>query len=195
MLYINQEDYLHVHYNQQRATGKADEASCNVAKAGCGLCCVCMLIDHLTEESLSVEDCVDLAEKSDANLYIGTNMRVFAPVVAEKFGLKYSTTNDTEQLVRHLQSGGEAIVHVANKPSGERGIFTSGGHYMLLLSTDGETLRFFDPHYDEKRYHEWGTDQLVKREGNFLYCSIPLMDRETQNREVHYYLFSKEYKK
>ncbi len=195
MLYINQEDYAHIHYNQQRAKGGAGEAGCNVANSGCGLCCVCMLVDHLTNESLSVQECVDLAEESEANMFVGTTMSVFGPVVAKKYGLSYEQTNDIEKLVAHLQSGGEAMVNVANRPNGERGLFTKGGHYMLLLSTDGETVCFFDPHYEESKYREWGTDKIVKKDGNYLYCPLSVMDRECENREKHYYLFGRKYLK
>ena len=43
---------------------------------------------------------------SVANNYAGTNMAVFGPAFAEKFGLNYSNTSDLEEAIAHLQKGG-----------------------------------------------------------------------------------------
>ena len=48
MLYINQNDYAHVPYQHDMANGGAPVERRNVGSSGCGLCCSCMVVEHLT---------------------------------------------------------------------------------------------------------------------------------------------------
>ncbi|MBQ2754880.1 MAG: hypothetical protein IJF30_05395, partial [Clostridia bacterium] len=72
-----------------------------------------MMVEHLTTESLALEECVKLSELNGANLKVGTSMRVLGKVVAEKYNLDFSTTNDKEEVLNHLRNGGEVIACVS----------------------------------------------------------------------------------
>ena len=60
MLYVNQLEYPHIKYDHNMAHGGPPEGRNSVKTSGCGLCCACMVIDQLTDKTLSVEDCVDM---------------------------------------------------------------------------------------------------------------------------------------
>ena len=72
--YINQLAYADVPYPTTLNPGDVlREPYPSVARAGCGLCCVCMMVEFLTGERLSVEACINLSIRAGANYY-GTDM-------------------------------------------------------------------------------------------------------------------------
>ena len=194
MRYICQLKYPHIpyHTNVKNPDVSEEDRLRNVAKSGCGLCCVCMMLDILTEECLSVEDCVKLSEDCVANHSKGTDMNVLGPVVAEKFGVSYSKTSSLEEAIRHLQCGGQVIAHVGIPDGKELGLFTKVGHYILLTSTDGEKFCILDPSYTPDKF------TIPERAGKvdtshapFLYCDVNTVYAEGAPGKVYYHLFSR----
>ena len=119
-------------------------------------------------------------------------MNVLGPVIAEKFGIHYSKTSELTAAIRHLQSGGMIVVHVGVPEGKEIGLFTKGGHYMAIISTDGEKFCFLDPSYTPEKF------TVPERAGKvntthapFLYCDVNTLDRETKPGKVKYHLFSR----
>ena len=191
MLYINQRDYPHIPYpNNAENDYQPPEKQC-IAKTGCGLCSAAMVVDQLTTESLSLEEAVAMSVANKANLRPGTNMRRFGAAVAEKFGLKFSYTSDKAEMLAHLRKGGRVIVNVANRPDGTRGLFTRSGHYMVLLSADGERICFLDPYYGPEYNEGQLKEKVDSSRAPFLYCDADLLEYETENREIKYYLFER----
>ena len=151
-----------------------------------------MIVEHLTTQTLSLEDCIVLSVSNNANNRPGTSMRVLGPVVAEKFDLEYTEASDKGELLAHLAKGGEAIVNVAEKPDGTPGLFTRAGHYMVLISADGEQICFFDPNYTAEAYGKGELKEKVdSSKAPFLSCSLDLLWQETEAREIRFYLFKR----
>lgn len=190
MLYINQRDYPNMPY-PNNIEGECLPEQQNIARAGCGICSCCMVVDQLTTQSLSLEEGIAISVENKANLRPGTNMVRFGSAVAEKFGLKFSYTSDKDEMLAHLRKGGRVIINVANKPDGTRGLFTRSGHYMVLLSADGERVCFLDPYYGPE-YNEGELKEKVDSSRvPFLYCDADLLHAESANREKRYYLFER----
>ena len=190
MLYINQGNYPDMPFPNNVEGGCPPEKQ-NIAKAGCGICSACMVVDHLTTQSLSLEECVQMAVETKANLRPGTSMVKLAPALVKKFGLKFSHTADKAEMLACLHRGGRVIVNVANRPDGTPGLFTKGGHYMVLVSADGERICFLDPNLDEKYKEEAMKEKVDTRSAPILYCDADLLEYETENREIKYYLFER----
>jgi len=190
MLYLNQLDYRHIHYEHNIANGGVPQERRNIATSGCGLCCVCMMVEHLTGEILELTDCVRMTEESGANCCAGSSMRILGPVVAERYGLTFRRTGDAAEMVAHLQAGGEVIINVRKKTDGTPGIFTAGGHYMLLTGTDGKTVTVMDPNYVKNKYKAQEEAVLIRVEEPFLYCDMNALVEEARAEEP-YYLFQK----
>lgn len=93
MKYINQLLYENVPYPTDAKNPDSPMLSGSIKRAGCGLCCLCMVVDRLTTQSLPLEECRDLAIMHKANLDPGTDLKVLSPVIAQKYSLKYSSTN------------------------------------------------------------------------------------------------------
>ena len=192
MLYINQNDYSHVPYQHNMANGGAPEGRRNVGTSGCGLCCSCMVVEHLTAHTLSVEECVRLSEDNAANLNPGTSLKVLGPILAEKFGLEVSKSRDVDEMLACLHSGGEVIVNVGSQGEGCKALFTSGKHYMLILAVDGDEVCLLDPGYrPASNYLKEELKHLVRRDDPLLYCSLDTLMCEVVDCEFYFYMFKR----
>ena len=190
MLYLNQLDYRHIPYITHTKDDDIIDKVYNVARSGCGICSACMVVDRLTTKHLPIEEGVKISEGCGANYGAGTDMSMYAPMVAERFGLDYRNTDDQAQMLACLQTGGAVIVHVKRLPDDEVGLFTKGGHYMTVISTDGEEVCILDPSYTPEKYH------LPEREGKvndknapFLYTSKDTLHAHTPWDKPKYHLF------
>ena len=193
MLYVNQLEYPHLKYNHNMAHGGPPEGRDSVKTSGCGLCCACMVVDQLTDKSLSVEDCVRISEEKGANLDIGTNMRVLGTAVADMFDLSFSYTNDIDTAIAHLQQGGRVVALVGGDRDGYIGLFCKRGYFMLLLSYDGEEFCIMDPALSDEKYAEEGKAGRVRIDKPFIYSSKEEIMLATEEKKTRYYLFSRKH--
>ena len=143
MKYINQLEYPHIPYPTRikQPEYAPNGLATTVKSSACGLCSVCMAIDILTDTTLDIEECVRISCDCVANHSRGTDMNILGPVIAEKFGISYSKTDDLAEAIHHIQVGGVIVVRVGVPEGKEIGLFTKGGHYMLLIATDGNLYR------------------------------------------------------
>ena len=194
MKYLNQLEYAHIPYHhkvKQEGLTK-EEMTSNVRRSGCGLCCVCMTVELLTDKTLDIEECVRISEACVANHAVGTDMSILAPVVAEKFSLSYSTTDSLEEAIKHLQSGGVIIAHVGVPEGAEVGLFTKFGHYICLIATDGKEFCILDPSYTPEKF------TIPERVGRvntdnapYLYADASAVYAEGRVGRVRYHLFAR----
>lgn len=189
MLYLNQRDYRNVPYYHNVANGGVPEERRWISTSGCGICSVCMIVEHLTTHSLPLQECIKLSERSGANRNIGTRMLSLGPLVAELYGLEFEATNDVQRLLAHLRNGGEAAVNVGGDHDDHIGLFAHKGHYIVAVSTDGEEICILDPSYEVGKFEEEGRKGKVRVSYPFAYCSVEDLVADVQNRETPFYLF------
>jgi len=191
MLYVNQLAYPHLKYNHNIAHGGPPAGRDNVATSGCGLCCASMVVDQLTDKSLPIEECVRLAEDNGASQGLGTSMFVMGELLADRYNLDYSWTNDIEAVIAHLQKGGRVIVLVDGDREGYVGLFAKSRHYILLVSYDGEEFSILDPHFSDTKYTEEGRVGRVRVDYPFIYSSKEEIMLATESLKERYFLFSR----
>ena len=188
MLYLNQREYRHIKYYHNASNGGPGERD-NVATSGCGLCSACMIIDHLTMESLSIEDCVKLSETSGANHSMGTDMTILGEEICKRYNLEMTTTTDRDEMIKHLQSGGEIIAHVGSKTPNTPSLFTNRGHYITIISVDNDEVCILDPSYTPTKFdvdHRRGKVRICEP---FIYCPIDTMMGEIKKKG--FYMFKR----
>ena len=194
MKYVNQLEYQHIPYpTKVKVEGFApDGYPSTVRSSGCGLCCACMAIDCITDTTLDIEECVRISRECVANHSRGTDMNILGPVLAEKFNVSYSKTSDLDEAIRHLQSGGVIIAHVGIPTGAEIGLFTKGGHYILLVSTDGKEFCILDPSYKDDKFDiPERAGKVNTKNAPYLYCDVNTVDSECKPGRVKYHLFSR----
>ena len=84
MKYLNQLEYPSIPYPTDISHPGSPLNSGSVKEAGCGLCCLAMAVDRLTDQSVSLKKLVSLSVKHKANLLPGTDMEILGPVVARQ---------------------------------------------------------------------------------------------------------------
>ena len=194
MRYVNQLDYAHVPYLAEVKNPKAtpEQRNRTVALSGCGICSAVMIVDLLTGRELSVEECVRIAYECEANWSVGIDMLILAPVIAEKYGLTYDKTNDPAVAVAHLQGGGKIIAHMGVPDGKEIGLFTKGGHYVVLCGTDGKRFSVLDPSYTPEKFTiPERVGRVDTSKAPLLFCDVDVFDSETRGEgRVSYHLFN-----
>ncbi len=191
MKHINQRRYSYIPYPQlmdepDNPYGK----KASVRGGGCGLCSACMVVDQLTTQTLSVRECTELSMLIGANHCDGTDMKMLGPAIAERFHLDFSVTNDIDEVVKALHNGARVIALVSAKDEGNKGIFTKGGHYIVLISADEEDeICVLDPSWTSKKYTKWIKQGLVRGEGTLVYTTPEVLAAERKNESVGYFVF------
>ena len=191
MKYLNQLDHPDIPYPTDAATEGSRFHDLSIKEAGCGLCSLAMMVDRLTTKTISLQRLIALSLKHKANLHPGTDMKILGPVVADLYDLDFSTTNRVKKAMQHLKNGGSVIANVGGDREGYTGVFSHGGHYVLLLSAGKDSICVLDPSLKEGKYEEPGREGKVRLDAPFAYCSPELMEKETDNRNPGFYLFSR----
>ena len=190
MRHVNQRRYSYIPYPQfmsQPENPKGKKGT--VRSGGCGLCSVCMVIDQLTTQELSVRECTELSMAVGGNHMDGTDMKVLGPVVAEKFHLDFSMSNDIGEAIEAIRDGGRVICLVSAREEGNKGIFTSGGHYIVAIAATKKEICILDPSWRSDKYTKWIKEGLVRAEGTLVYTSPEVLDAEGKRSEFRYYIF------
>ena len=202
MFYINQNGFPYIPYPTNISNPESPYATMGqIESSGCGLCACMMVVDRLSLRSLDLEEAVQMSVNGKANLGFGTDMTIFGPLVAEKFGLKFSATNSEEDLKKCLQAGGAAVIRVGgdNPETGRHGIFCYVDHYVTAISYDEESGEFciLDPAYQLGRYTEPVKAGKVRIEDCvLLYTTEEVLHEDTNDTETRagfprYYLFKR----
>lgn len=192
MLYLNQLEYGDVPYPTNLNNPESDYArNGDVAKAGCGLCSLCMVVDRLTLEKLPLTECRDLSVSAGANHEPGTDMSILGAVIAGKYGLRFQATDDEDEMAACLHSGGAAIINTAGDRDGHIGTFSDIGHYIVAISeADGE-FALLDPSWRPDKYTQEPRRSLVRQAGTWLYACKEVIREDTRSKSHPYYLFSR----
>ena len=192
MRYWNQLLFEDVPYSTNLDEPDSDFAVHGTMKqAGCGLCSLCMVIERLCVETLSLEECRDLAISAGANRKPGTSMDILAPVIAERFDLDLEMTDDTDRLAGCLRGGGAAVVHVGGDREGYTGVFSHGGHYVVAISMREKEFCILDPSWEETKYADEPRKSRVRQNGVWLYATAEVLREDTANRSPGFYLFTR----
>lgn len=191
MLYLNQKKYPDMPYLHNMEAGGPPPDKGNISAAGCGLCCLCMAVEQLTVEHFTLEECRQMSYDLKANQRPGTDLKILGPAVAEKFGLSYRGTDDIAEMEQHLRNGGLAIANSGGDREGYEGVFTHGGHYILVISTDGTKLCILDPALEPGKFDSEGRRGKVTVKEPFVYCSYEVLKKDCENRSPAYHLLAR----
>lgn len=185
MHYTNQKQFPNLRYNHNMANGGPSPDRNTVATSGCGLCSLCNVVNALTVKHLFVEDCVRLSEENGANMGIGTDMSILAPIIADMYSLDYTPTASMEDAIKCLQEGGQVIAHMGPK------VFTDRGHYITIVSYANGEFCILDPGYTPQKFEREDRKGKVHINPPFIYCDADLLHSETRDRKYKYYLFKR----
>ena len=185
MIYFNQNDYDKVAYN------KPDGTKATVKSSGCGVVAACIVFDNYVGKTLYTPAqmaAFSIAHKARINY--GTNeATLLKALCAENKGFSFKVTNNVDDLVKHLKSGGMAICNQGDKYN----VFSTGGHYVVAYRMNGNNIEVVDPSMYAGKYDSYARPtRIVKKTEHGCIVTAAEMKKATQDRNPCYYLVSYE---
>lgn len=86
--------------------------------------------------------------------------------VADKFNIGYQETSSLDTAINLLKDNNYVICSVGN------GLFTTGGHFIVLVGMDKDTIKVYDPYLYSSKFETSTRKGKVTVDGNTVYVSI-----------------------
>lgn len=141
------------------------DKSQTIGTSGCGPTSAAMIVTA-TKGTITPDTMADLFVKygyRSANN--GTYWSAFR-AVADEFNIGYTETTDIQRALQLLQNKNYVVVSVGN------GLFTTGGHFIVLVGIDGDTIKIYDPYLYSGKFDTSTRRGKVTVSGNTVYCSV-----------------------
>lgn len=161
LTYISQIDSRWRYY-PYTSTGNSSQT---ISSSGCGVASAAMIID-------SIKGYVDIRTLADVfveNGYRSANNGTYWSAyraVADEFDIDYAETSYLDRAIELLQSDYYIIASCGN------GLFTTGGHYIVIYGIEGNTLKIYDPYLYSGKFETSTRRGKVTVSGNTVYCSV-----------------------
>ncbi len=193
MIYVNQRDYPDTPYLTDTDTPDSQRSRTGTVKqSGCGICAAIMLVDRLCcGKSFDMKDAIELSYKTGANHRPGTDYKLYAPALSERFGLRYKFSNDIGDVLDCLRSGGTAAVNVAGDRDGRVGLLSHNGHFVLAIAQEQDgRIVLLDPDQYEGKFEEPGRQGRTEiRDTHLIYCTAEDIQADCIGKDPAYTLF------
>ena len=188
MKFYNQANYAHIPYPS------ANLPNATVKSGGCGVCASSNVLAFLGYD-YPPEVLAPIFIEKKARVNGGTNMYKAAQIIKEITGCILTTTDSEAEMKEWLETGGIAIANV-DGDTGEKGIFSSAGHFINVIGTRGDKFVVFDVYYYANKFSSSYRKQFVSvekdKEGNVIQiCNAKALNIDTKNRTPNYYLFKR----
>ena len=140
------------------------DSSQTIGSSGCGVASAAMIIDSIVG-NVSVTELADVfVDNGYRSANSGTYWSAYR-AVANQFDIEYIETDDFDVMVNLLRNNHYIIASCGN------GLFTSGGHYIVLYGIDGDTIKIYDPYLYSGKFDVSTRRGKVTVSGNTVYCS------------------------
>ena len=161
LTYYNQTD-SRWRYHQYSSVG---DSSQTIGTSGCGPTSAAMVVTAI-KGTITPPEMGDLfvqyGYRSSNN---GTYWLAFR-WVADVFDVGYQECSNLDTAVDLVRNNNYVIVSVGN------GLFTTGGHFIVIVGIDGDTLKIYDPYLYSGKFDTSTRRGKVTVSGNTVYCSI-----------------------
>ena len=182
-------DYEHVPY-----LSPVGASNGNISNNGCGVCSAAMLAENLLGVTFPPEAAARFAKMVGARETWGTDLYIFSPAFAAHLGMSVRDTEDAEEALRFLQEKrGMVIANTQGdrKDDGYIGVFSNGGHYIVIAGAEASTVKVWDPMYKEGsgRFDIPGRKGKVRLDGTDAYADMSVLKQDCKDRP--FFLFEK----
>ncbi len=141
------------------------DSSQTISTSGCGPTSAAMVVTAI-RGAITPDEMGDLFVKYGyRSVSNGTYWSAFR-AVADEFDIGYQETSSLDTAVNLVRNNNYVIVSCAN------GLFTTGGHFIVIIGIDGDTLKIYDPYLYSGKFDTSTRRGKVTVSGNTVYCSI-----------------------
>lgn len=146
------------------------DSSQTIGSSGCGVASAAMIIDSI----VGYVDITDLADTFVENGYRSGNSGTYWSAfraVADEFDIEYQETSSLNTAIEKLKNNNYVVCSVGN------GLFTYGGHFIVLVGIENDTIKIYDPYLYNGKFDTSTRRGKVTVNGNTVYCSIENFER------------------
>ena len=150
---------------KNRSYTSIGKASQTIGSSGCGPTSAAMVVSSIkgtVTPEIMADTFVKYGYRSANN---GTYWSAYR-AVADEFNIGYTETADIQKAIELLRNDNYIICSVGN------GLFTTGGHYIVIVGIEGETLKIYDPYLYNGKFENSTRRGKVEVSGNTIYCSV-----------------------
>lgn len=136
-----------------------------IGSSGCGPTSAAMIVSSI-KGTITPEIMGDLFV---ANGYRSANNGTYWSAfryVADKFNIGYQETSNLNTAINLLKNNNYVIASVGN------GLFTTGGHFIVLVGIDGDTIKVYDPYLYTGKFETSTRRGKATLIGNTVHVSI-----------------------
>lgn len=140
-------------------------ASQTIGTSGCGPTSAAMVVTAI-KGTITPDTMGDLFVKYG---YRSTNNGTYWSAfrwVADVFDIGYQECSSLDTAVNLVRNNNYVICSVGN------GLFTTGGHFIVIVGIEGDTLKIYDPYLYAGKFDTSTRRGKVTVSGNTVYCSI-----------------------
>lgn len=141
------------------------DSSQTIGSSGCGPTAAAMIVTA-TKGTITPDEMGDLFVKygyrSSNN---GTYWSAFR-WTADIFDIGYQETSSFDTAINLVRNNNYVVVSVGN------GLFTTGGHFVVIVGIEGNNLKIYDPYLYAGKFNTSTRRGKVTLNGNTVYCSI-----------------------
>ena len=135
-----------------------------IGRSGCGVATAAMIIDSIVG-NVSVTELADVFVKygyrsRNNGTYWSANR-----AIADEFDIEYKETSNFGVMLEILKSNNYIIASVGN------GLFTTGGHYIMIYGIEGDNLKIYDPYLYVGKFDTSTRRGKAYVDGNTVICS------------------------
>ena len=161
-----------VYYSQRDSRWKnilytsVGNKSQTIGSSGCGPTSAAMIIAGIKDSSVTPVEIANLFVK---NGFRSSNNGTYCSAfkwVANKYGINFKQVYNVNDAIQEVRNGNFLVVSCSN------GLFTTGGHYIVLAGIEGETLKIYDPYLYSGKFNISSRRGKVTVSGNTVYCSV-----------------------
>lgn len=136
-----------------------------IGTSGCGVATAAMIIDSIVG-NVSVTELADIFVKygyrsPNNGTYWSANR-----AIADEFNIEYQETSNFSVMLEKLKNNNYIIASVGN------GLFTTGGHYIMIYGMDGNNLKIYDPYLYAGKFDTSTRRGKAYVNGNSVFCSV-----------------------
>ena len=86
--------------------------------------------------------------------------------IADEFNIGYTETTDIQRAIELLRNNNYVVASVGN------GLFTTGGHFIVLVGIEGDTIKVYDPYLYAGKFETSTRRGKATVNGNTAYVSV-----------------------
>lgn len=136
-----------------------------IGTSGCGPTSAAMIVSSI-KGTITPDIMGDLfVQNGYRSANSGTYWSAFR-AVADEFDIEYKETSSLDTAIELLKNNNYIIASVGN------GLFTYGGHFIVLVSVDNNTIKIYDPYLYNGKFDTSTRRNKVTVDGNSVYCSV-----------------------